>query len=213
MTGEMTMARPASLLLLLLLAACARSEDASIVANSNDVQSIEAVRTADEDEEEVALGDWRETFQDEHGALEFGPAGTPPLFSLRCDERRSVFLQRHGTPLSGDLPIMLVTVGSDTRRLAVTNVGGAVPMIRASLAPSDELIRVLSSANVPIVIRLGDAVPLVLPPGPAIGAFLGRCASGAGGAPVPEVSANAAAPASAPAANQAEPAPPAPARR
>ena len=207
------MARTVPLLALLLLAACARSEEAEVVANANEVQAVEQVRTADQDEEEIALGEWRETFQDEHGALEFGPTGTPPLFSLRCDERRSVFLQRHGTPLSGDLPMMLVTVGSDTRRLAVTNVGGAVPMIRASLAPSDELIRVLTSANVPIVIRIGDAVPLVLPPGPAIGAFLGRCASGAGGAPVPEASANVAAPAPAPAANQAEPAPPAPVRR
>ena len=207
------MTRPLSLLVLLLLAACARSEDATVVANSNEVQAVEAVRTADEDEEEVALGDWRETFQDEHAALEFGPTGTPPLFSLRCDERRSVFLQRHGTPLSGDLPVMLVTIGSDTRRLAVTNVGGAVPMLRASLAPSDELIRVLGAASDPIVIRIGDAVPLVLPPGPAVGAFLGRCASGTSAAPSAAPSANAAAPAEARAANQVEPAPPAPARR
>ena len=207
------MARLAPSLVLLLLAGCARSEDASVVANSNEVQAVEQVRTADQDEEDIALGDWRETFQDEHGALEFGPTGTPPLFSLRCDERRSVFLQRHGTPLSGDLPMMLVTVGSDTRRLAVTNVGGAVPMLRASLAPSDQLIRVLSSASVPIVIRIGDAVPLVLPPGPAIGAFLGRCASGTSAALPTAESTNAAAPAEAPAANQAEPATPAPARR
>ena len=69
-----------------------------------------------------------------------GPTGAPPLFSLRCDARRSVFLQRHGAAPSGDLPVMLVSVGSETRRLAVTSVGGAVPMLRASLAPSDTLV-------------------------------------------------------------------------
>ena len=53
-------------------------------------------------------------------ALEFGPAGAPPLFSLRCDARRGVLLQRHGQAPAGDLPVMLVSVGSETRRLAVT---------------------------------------------------------------------------------------------
>lgn len=207
------MARHAPLLVLLLLAGCARSEDASVVANSNDIQGVEQVRTADQDDEEIALGDWHETLQDDRSALEFGPTGTAPLFSLRCDERRSVFLQRHGTPLSGDLPMMLVTVGSDTRRLAVTNVGGAVPMLRAALAPSDELIHTLSVAATPIVIRIGDAVPLVLPPGPAIGAFLDRCSSGTTIGQQPADAGNSAASAAQPAANQAEPAPPAAARR
>ena len=195
------MARPASWLLLLLLAACARSEDASVVANSNDLKAVEQVRTAEQDDEEIALGNWRETLQDEFAALEFGPTGAPPLFSLRCDARHSVYLQRHGAVPSGDLPTMLVSVGSDTRRLAVTGGTGTVPMLRAALAPSDELIRTLSSATAPIVVRVGDSAPLVLPPSPAIGTFLSRCGTGESS----RTSAAAAGNESVPAANAAAP--------
>ncbi|HEV2865400.1 MAG TPA: hypothetical protein VGX37_02715 [Allosphingosinicella sp.] len=171
------MLRRAFSLALLLLAACARSEDAAVVADSNEVQPVERVRTPEQDDADIALGDWRETLQDDQAALEFGPAGAAPLFSLRCDARRSVFLQRHGTLAAGNLPMMLISVGSETRRLAVTNAGGSVPMLRASLAPSDTLIQTLAEASAPIVIRVGDAPPLAMPSGPAIGAFLTRCES------------------------------------
>lgn len=192
-------------LVLILLAGCARSEDAAVVADRNELQAVERVRTPEQDDEDLAIGAWRDTLQDDQPALEFGPAGAPPLFSLRCDPRRSVFLQRHGTLLAGDLPMMLVSVGSETRRLAVTSVGGAVPVLRASLAPSDTLIATLAEAVAPIVIRVGDSVPLALPPNPSIGAFLERCGTGvrlpaaADGDPAANaVEANEAAPAAAP---------------
>ena len=162
---------------LLLVAACARSEDASVVADSNDNQEVERVRTPEADDEEIAIGQWRETMQDEQPALEFGPTGAPPLFSLRCDARRSIYLQRHGAAAAGDLPVMLISIGSETRRLAVTGVGGPTPMLRASLAPSDTLVDTLAGATTPITLRVGDA-PLVLPADPGIATFLGRCESG-----------------------------------
>ena len=202
------MTRRAIFLSLVLLAACARSEDASVVVDTNEL-SAQEVRTTEQDDEELALGAWRESLQDEHAALEFGPNGAPPLFSLRCDERRSVFLQRHGAAPSGDLPVMLISIGSETRRLAVTNVGGAVPMLRASLAPSDTLVETFATAATPITVRVGAAPPMVLPPSPNIGQFLGNCEGGprqsAGGN---ESAGNASAEA-----NSAEPATPAPARR
>jgi hypothetical protein len=165
-------------LMLLLLVGCARSEDASVVADMNELQPVERVRTPEQDDEDIALGQWRETLQDDNAALEFGPTGTAPLFSLRCDARRSLFLQRHGAAPSGDLPMMLVTIGSETRRLAVTSAGGTVPTLRASLAPSDPLVETLASASSPITIRVGDALPLGLPPAPEISTFLERCATG-----------------------------------
>lgn len=188
------MARPASSLLLLLVAACARSEDAAQVASSNELQQVEQVRTTEPDDEEIALGEWRDSLQGNDAALEFGPSGTPPLFSLRCDARHSVYLQRHGAAPAGDLPTMLITIGSETRRLAVTSGGGPIPMLRASVAPSDTLIRTLGAATVPIVIRIGDAAPLVLPPSPAIGTFLSRCETGESPAPGATAEGNAAAP-------------------
>ena len=202
------MVRRAFPLMLLLAVACARSEDAAVVADENVVQPVERVRTPEQDDDDIALGEWRDTLQEEAAALEFGPAGAPPIFSLRCDERRTVFLQRHGTLPSGDLPMMLVTVGSETRRLAVNSAGGPVPMLRASLAPSDTLIGTLSQATSPIIIRIGDAAPLALPPGPAIGTFLARCGSAPRQQPGPAPEGNGAAPANEAApANQAAPAP------
>ena len=204
------MARYAFLPLLVLVAGCARSEDSTVVANMNELQAVEQVRTSEQDEDEIAIGEWRDTLQDDNAALEFGPSGAPPLFSLRCDARHSVFLQRHGTAPAGDLPMMLVTIGSESRRLAVTNVGGTIPMLRASLPPSDNLIRTLGAAATPIIIRIGDTPPLVLPPGQGIGTFLDRCEGG------PEAGAASRPPAgneAAPAANAAAQAPPPPARR
>jgi hypothetical protein len=206
-TMEYAMARLVPLFLLALLAGCARSEDAAVVADRNEMLAVEQVRTPEQDDEDIALGEWRETFQDEDSALEFGPAGAPALFSMRCAARQSVFLQRHGTALAGDLPMMLLTVGSETRRLAVNSVGGPVPMLRASLAPSDTLIRTLSAAATPISIRVGDTPPLIMPAGPNIGTFLRRCESG-DEAPARTADANASAES-----NQAEAPPPAPARR
>lgn len=189
--------------LMLLLAGCARSEDASVVADPNELQPAERVRAPERDDADVALGEWRETLQEENAALEFGPAGAPPVFSLRCDTRRSVFLQRHGTLPAGDLPMMLISIGSETRRLAVTNVGGTVPMLRASLAPSDTLLGTLIGATTPIAIRVGDSPPLILPPSPTIGAFLSRCESGA---QAPAATGNEAAAANAAEANDTAPA-------
>jgi hypothetical protein len=172
------MARRFLLLSLLLAAACARSEDASLATDTNGAGVVERVRTPEQDDEEIALGEWRDTLQDQDAALEFGPAGAPPLFSLRCDARRSVLLQRHGAASGSDLPMMLVTVGSETRRLAVTSTGGPLPMLRASLSPSDTLIGTLGRAATPTIIRIGDSPPLVLPPSPLVGTFLSRCGSG-----------------------------------
>lgn len=165
-------------LALLLLAGCARSEDASVVADMNELQAVERVRAPADDDQEIAIGGWTQTLQDEHEALEFGPVGTPPLFSLRCDARRSLYLQRHGAVTTGDLPVMLVSIGSETRRLAVTNAGGTPPTLRASLPPSDPLVATLAGAPSQITVRVGDAVPLTMPASPEIGAFLSRCASG-----------------------------------
>ena len=118
---------PVAIALLLLAAACARSEDATLEpADAN--QALEKVETVrpDNADDEVALGEWRDSLQDEQRALEFGPMGAAPLFSLRCDARRGVVLQRHGLAASGDLPVMLISVGSKTRRLAVTGSAGTI---------------------------------------------------------------------------------------
>lgn len=172
---------------LILLAACARSEDASTLpADNNILRPVEQVRSTDREDSQVAIGEWRASLQDEARALEFGPAGAPPLFSLRCDARRGVVLQRHGVPPSGDLPMMIVTIGNDTRRLAVTSGTGTIPMLRATVAARDPLLATLAQDGSPITIRVGDSPPLILPPSPTIGEFVSLCASGDGQGPEDE---------------------------
>jgi hypothetical protein len=171
------MTRAASLFVLLLLAACARSEDAVLapLENNQEATKVEAVQ-AEPDDQEVALGGWRDTLQDDQRALEFGPTGAPPVFSLRCDARR-VLLQRHGLASAGELPVMHVGVGGETRQLAVTATGGANPMLRAALAGSDPLLASLGRATTAFTVRVGDTT-LNLPPSPLIAAYVGQCASG-----------------------------------
>src|SRR4051812_47867963 len=173
------MVRRALAVFVLLLAGCARSEEANMTPSdtNENVRTVEQVRPQGNDEE-PALGEWRETLQDDQRALEFGPRGAPPLFSLRCDARRGLLLQRHGLEPAGDLPVMLVSVGSETRRLAVTGGDGPIPMLRASLSPSDQLAVNLSRAAQPIAIRIGDSPPLILPPSPLIGTYVSQCESG-----------------------------------
>lgn len=173
------MIRHALPVILVLLAGCARTEDASNTTIDSNALAVERVRSLDQNDQEVALGEWRQSLQDEYAALEFGPAGAPPVFSLRCDDRRGVLLQRHGTAPIGDLPMMLVTLGNETRRLAVTSAGGSIPMLRASLPPQDAMLERLAAVDERITIRIGDSGPLVLPPSPSIGAFVAGCASGA----------------------------------
>lgn len=173
------MARYALPLALILLAGCARSEEASFVqAGENEsARSVETVRP-ERDDQELALGEWRDTLQEDARALEFGPRGAAPLFSMRCDARRGVLLQRHGLSPAGDLPVMLVTVGSETRRLAVTSGEGPIPMLRAVLNATDQLLGTLTAAASPIAVRIGDSPPLVMPPSPLIGAYIAECAGG-----------------------------------
>ena len=165
--------------LVVLAAGCARSEDASLLpSNGNEgARTVETVRP-ERDDEEPALGEWRATLQEEQRAIEFGPRGATPLFSLACDARRSLLLQRHGLEAAGDLPVMLVSIGSETRRLAVTGGDGPIPMLRASLNGSDTLVAAFSRTTTPIAIRIGDAAPLILPASPMIGAYIGECQSG-----------------------------------
>lgn len=165
--------------ILILVAGCARSEEAS--SNLSDAaygNEVNTVRTDAGEEDEIALGEWRAGLQEDQVTLEFGPSGAPPLFSLSCDARRNTLLQRHGAVPAGDLPVMLVTVGSETRRLAVASVGGTIPMLRATLPTGDPFRVVLTRATTPITVRIGDSPPLVLPQSPSISAYVTGCANG-----------------------------------
>lgn len=190
-------------LCLALLAACARTEDADASAEpTNEPYNVaEPVRTASA-EDEVALGSWRRSLQEDQAALEFGPQGTAPVLSIVCGERGGIVLQRHGALASGSSPAISISINAQGRQLPATAAGGATPMLRANIAAGDALLAQLAEASGPITIRTGDGPPLVLPPNELIGEYAASCAGGtaasrAATAPNAANAANAAAPAEA----------------
>ncbi|HYJ29600.1 MAG TPA: hypothetical protein VEW25_04590 [Allosphingosinicella sp.] len=195
---------------LILLAACARTEDASVrPAESNDSYSaVEQVRDQAGEDREPALGEWRRALQEERPALEFGPSGTAPLIMIVCGERGGLVLQRSGAPAPGASPMLSVTVGGQGRQLSVVSSGGSTPVQRTTLAPGDLLIQQLAVATAPIALRFGDGTQLLLPHSPMIGQFAQGCSTGfprnaAAGASTAEGNGQAAAAAQPAAANEA----------
>ena len=73
--------------------------------------------------------------------------------------------------------MMTVTMGADTRNLAVNPAQGPIPKLRAAVPAQDELLAQLRQAQQPIRISMGDGPPLVLPASPAIGEFIQGCAN------------------------------------
>lgn len=196
--------KPAAALTLILLAgACARSEDASVPADSNDI-SVEQVRATAGDEEDTALGQWRMALQGDRAALEFGPQGATPVITMVCGARGGLMLQRNGALAPGSSPTLSVSVAGQGRQLPVVAGTGATPTQAASIAPGDTLIQQLSAAQGPIALRYGGDMPLILPPSPLIGQFAQTCAGGGAARVAPSPDANVAMPAEA--ANAAAPA-------
>lgn len=204
---------------LLALAACARSEEASLIPpdSNSGYNQVGSVGIPEEDDREPAIGQWRASLQENVQALEFGPMGTEPLFSLLCSGNRAVHLQRHGGVPAGPLPDMEVERGQVNERLPVTVTGGAVPMLRAEVQLASPLAQAIAAQGEMLVITLGDTAPLILPPNPLIADYLRSCqtatplpttstdgaATGNSVAPAPEAAGNTVTPAAA--ANNAQP--------
>lgn len=168
-----------SLCLALLLAACARSEEASMVPpeGNQGYNRVGQVRTPEQDDREPAIGQWRAALQDERQALEFGPMGTEPLFSLLCaPQGGGVLLQRHGAAsTAGAQPSMVVTIGDVSERLPVSSGIGSIPMQRGEVAPTSRIFGLLVASAQPIVVRVDDVPPLILPHNPMVGDYLRGC--------------------------------------
>lgn len=205
---------------LALLAGCARSEEASLVQpdSKEGYNQVGKVGSPEADDREPAIGQWRASLQENVQALEFGPVGTEPLISLLCNGSRSVLLQRHGGAPAGPLPAMQIGKGERSERLAVSAGGGAVPMLRAEVPLPSPLADLLASGGEPLMVRLDDGPPLVLPPSALIGDYLRSCTTAQplpinqGGTPgnppaANQLSGNSAGAASAAPANAAAPAP------
>jgi hypothetical protein len=159
------------------LAGCADSEPPEAVPTDDGgaYNVVTPVKAPITDDAEPAIGQWIQSMQDEQPALQFGPANTEPLFSIGCDARAGILLNRHGTVAGNSGEMMTITIGSETRNLAVNAAQGPLPRVRASVPAQDELLAQLGEAQQPIRISMGDGPPLVLPASPAIGQFIQSC--------------------------------------
>lgn len=173
------MTRIIPILAVLALAGCARSEEASLIPpdSNSGYNQVGRVGVPEEDDREPAIGQWRASLQENVQALEFGPMGTEPLFSLLCSGNRAVWLQRHGGAPAGPLPEMQVARGDLTERLPITVTGGAVPMLRTEIQLQSPLAVALASQGEVLTITLGDTAPLILPASPMIGDYFRSCAT------------------------------------
>ena len=174
------MHRLAPLAALLVLAACADSEPPDPTPADDDgvYNMIDPVTAEVTQDTAPAIGDWARTLQDEQPALAFGPAGAEPLFSLRCDDREGILINRHGLVEAGTAGMMTLILGENQHALAVNPVEGPLPMLRAAVPGNDPLLAALGDYNGRVQLAVGDGPPLVLPASPMIGEFIEACASG-----------------------------------
>lgn len=171
------MMRPALILALLTIAGCARSEEASLVQpdSNQGYNQVGKVGNPEADDREPAIGEWRASLQENVQALEFGPMGTEPLFSLLCNGNRGVRLQRHGGVPDGPLPTMQLNKGQLNERLPVSAGGGTIPLLRAEVALNSPLAQAMASGGETLTVRLDDGAPLILPHSALIGDYLRSC--------------------------------------
>src|SRR3546814_13404822 len=96
--------------------------------------------------------------QEEQPALAFGPAGAEPLFSLRCDDREGILLNRHGVVEAGTTGMMTLVLGANPHRLAVNPVEGPLPMLRAAVPANDPLLAAIPAPQGPLEQVVGHAI-------------------------------------------------------
>jgi hypothetical protein len=162
-----------------VLAACADSEAPEAVPTDDGgaYNVVDPVKAPITDDTEPAIGEWIQSMQDEQTVLQFGPANTEPLFSIGCDSRGGILLNRHGSVASDRGEMMTIAMGAETRNLAVNPAQGPLPKLRAAVPAQDELLTQLRQVQQPIRISMGDGPPLVLPASPAIGEFIEDCSN------------------------------------
>lgn len=161
---------------LLTLVACAESRepDPTPAEDGGPYNMIDPVPDpAAQAVEGVVAGNWRSETLDGQPALLFGPEAEP-LFSILCDDREGVILQRHDVLATGGINMMEVRVGSDLRRLALNEVAGE-RVLRAVIPFNDDLIAQLKEGAQPIGVTAGDAGELTMPASPMVPQFITQC--------------------------------------
>lgn len=158
-----------------LLAACARTEPAD--QSSSDPMVAPAL-TAEEQaraDDPTTPGSWEASAQGESQAVIYrGPEGET-LFTIACDLRGGLVVQRPGLVARGNLALMQLRSADVVRRLAVNASSGPGPLVEARVPYNDQLIPTLLSFDETLEVRYEGLDALTLPPNPLVGDLVRTC--------------------------------------
>ena len=165
-----------------LVTACAQTEPADSNAG-DDLQQI-AQPTIDSAEDPTSPGNWEAGAQGEAQSVAFRNPDGETIFTIRCDLRGGLVVQRPGLIARGNLALMQLRTADVVRRLAVNAATGEQPQVEARVPYNDEVIASLMRFDEPLEVRYEGLETLVLPPNPLVADLVRTCqqTTSAGGA-------------------------------
>lgn len=167
----------------LAVTACARSEPVGEDFGEDTANGANALaEELADDAEQVRSGSWLPGAEGAAQAIAFQEPNGEVLFSIRCDDRGGLVLQRPGPVSRGNLALMQLRTGDTVRRLAATTAAGPQPMVQASVPYNDQLIGALMTFDEPLEVSYEGLETLVLPPSPAVGDLVRTCQRNVGAA-------------------------------
>lgn len=188
--------RTMMLIAALALTACARSERVDENFGEDLEVPVNALAESPTEAEEAVLsGTWLPGAEGAAQSVAFQAPNGEVVFSIRCDQRGGLVLQRPGLVSGGSLSLMQLRTGDVVRRLAVTTARGPSPQVQASVPYNDQLIGALMTFDQPLEVRYEGLETVVLPPSPAVGSLVRTCQSAADAAAIQPAPANQAVPA------------------
>ena len=164
---------PMLLLAASVLAACARSEPADPTPGG-DLELAEP-RVDDQPENSTTAGEWEAGAQGQSQSVAFRGPENNVLFTIRCDVRGGLIVQRPGLIARGNLALMQLRTADVVRRLAVNAAAGPQPLVEARIPYNDQMISGLMSFDEPLEVRYEGLDTLVLPPNPLVGDLVRTC--------------------------------------
>jgi hypothetical protein len=181
------------LLLSVLAAACARTEPADPTPGE-DLEEAQAPLDDLGAADPTTPGRWEAGAQGESQAVIFRNQQGEALFTMRCDLRGGLIVQRPGLVARGNLALMQLRTADVVRRLAVNAGAGPQPQVEARVPYNDQLIAALLSFDEPLEVRYEGLDTLNLPPSPIVGDLVRTCQQTGGTPAEAEAQTNAAQP-------------------
>ena len=155
------------------LAACAQTEPAETAA-ADDVQEVE-LPTLDTAEDPTTPGNWEAGAQGEAQSVAFRNPDGQAVFTISCDLRGGLVVQRPGLVARGNLALMQLRTADVVRRLAVNAGNSGEPQVEARVPYNDEMIAALMRFDEPLEVRYEGLETLVLPANPLVGGLVRTC--------------------------------------